>query len=153
MDCSPPGYSVQEEAARILGWVAIPFSGGSSLLPYFLELAQIPVRWVADTVSFFAAPFFCFQSCPASGSFPINLLFTSCGQSIEAPASATVFPMNIQGWFSLGLTDLNSLKSKGLSRIFFSTTIRKHQFFGAQPSLWSTALTSTHDYWKNHSLD
>ena len=61
--------------------------------------------------------------------------------------------INIQGWFSLGLTDLISLKFKGLSRIFFSTTIRKHQFFGTQPSLWSTALTSTHDYWKNHSFD
>ena len=62
-------------------------------------------------------------------------LFVSGGQSIEALAS--VLPTNIQGWFPLRLTGLISLQSKGLSRIFFSTTVRKHQFFGSQPSLWS----------------
>ena len=67
-------------------------------------------------------------------------------------ASASVLPMNIQGWFLLGLTDLISLLSKELSRVFSSTTIWKHQFFGAQPSSWST-FTSIHDYWKNHSFD
>ena len=51
--------------------------------------------------------------------------------------SASVLPMNIQGWFPLGLTDLISLQSKGLSRVSSSTTIQKHQFFGAQPSLWT----------------
>ena len=62
---------------------------------------------------------FCFQSCPASGSFPMSWLFTSGGQSIGA--SASVLPVNIQGWFPLGLTDVNSLPYKGLSRIFSST--------------------------------
>ena len=47
--------------------------------------------------------------------------------------------MNIQGWFSLGLTGLISLQSKGLSRVFSSTTVQKHQFFSAQPSLWSNS--------------
>ena len=60
--------------------------------------------------------------------------------------------MNIQGWFPLGLTGLISLLSKGLSRVFSSTTIWNHQFFGIQPSFWST-LISIHDYWKNHSFD
>ena len=59
------------------------------------------------------------------------------GQRIGASTSASVLPMNIQGWFPLGLTSLISLLSKGLSRVFSSTTIQKHQFFSAQPSLWS----------------
>ena len=63
----------------------------------------------------------------------MSQLFTSGGQSIGA--STLVFPMNIQGWFPLGLTGL-ILLSKGLSRVFSRTTVLKHQFFGAQPSLW-----------------
>ena len=51
--------------------------------------------------------------------------------------SVSVLPMNIQGLFPLELTGLISLQSKGLSRIFSNTTIQKHQFFGAQLSLWS----------------
>ena len=54
-------------------------------------------------------------------------------------ASASVLPMNIQGWFRLGLTDLICLQFKGLSRVFSCTTIRKHQFFSIQPSLWSNS--------------
>ena len=75
------------------------------------------------------------QSFPASGSFPVSQLFASGGQSIGA--SASVLPMNIQGWFTLRLTGLISLLCKGLSRVSSSTTIQKHQFFGTQPSLWS----------------
>ena len=73
---------------------------------------------------------------PALGSLLMSQLFASSGQSIGAPASASVLPMNIQGLFLLELTGLISLQSKGLSRVFSSTTIQKHQFFGAQPSLW-----------------
>ena len=58
-------------------------------------------------------------------------------------ASASVLPMNIQGWFLLGLTDLISLLSKGLSRVFSSTTVQKHQFFSAQPPLWSSSHIRT----------
>ena len=58
-----------------------------------------------------------------------------------ASASASVLPMNIQGWFPLGLTSLISLHSKGLSRVFSDITVQKHQFFGAQPSLWSNSYT------------
>ena len=91
----------------------------------------------------------CLQSLPASGAFPMSWLLASGGQSIGASASASVFPMNLQSWFPLRLICLISLLSKGLSRVFSSTTVWKHQFLGAQPSLWS-ALTSIHDYWKNH---
>ena len=79
------------------------------------------------------APFSCPQSFPAS-VFSNELLFASGGQRIGASASASVFPMNIQDWFPLGLTGLISFQSKGLSGVFSSTTIWKHQFFGTQPS-------------------
>ena len=65
----------------------------------------------------------------ASGSFPVNWLFSSGGQSSGALASASVLPMNIQGWFPLGLTGMISLFSKGLSRVFSSTMVWKDQFF------------------------
>ena len=83
------------------------------------------------------------QSFPASGSFPMNQLFASGGQSIGTSALASVLPMNIQGWFPLGLCGLISLQSKGLSRVFSNTIVQKHQFFGAQPSLWSNSHIHT----------
>ena len=70
--------------------------------------------------------FFSLQSCPAAGSFPMSQLFASGGQSIGASALALVLPMNIEGWFPLGLTGLISLPSKGLSRVFSSITVQKH---------------------------
>ena len=85
----------------------------------------------------------------ASGSFPVSQVFITGGQSIGA--STWVLLMTIQDWFTLGLTGLISLKSKGLSRIF-SNTVQKHQFFRAQLSLWSNSQ-SIHEYWKNHSFD
>ena len=81
--------------------------------------------WCYLTISSSAALFsFCLLSFPASGSFPMSHLFTSCSQSIGASASARVGPGNIQGWFSLGLTALMSLQSKGLSRVSSSTPIQ-----------------------------
>ena len=88
-------------------------------------------------------PFSCPQSFPASGSFPVSQLFPSGGQSIGASASASVLPMNIQDWFPLEWTGLISLTSKGLSRVFSSTTVQKHQFFSTQPSLCSTSHICT----------
>ena len=88
-------------------------------------------------------PFSCLQFFPASGSFPISWLSTSGNQSIGASASSSVLPMNIQGWSPLGLTGLISLESKGLSRVFSSTTVRKQQFFGTQLSLWSNSHIHT----------
>ena len=79
---------------------------------------------------------FFLQSFPTSGSFLMSRLFTSGGQSIGASALASVLPMNTQGWFLLGLTGLISLLSRGLKTVFSSTTIKKHQFFSTQPSLW-----------------
>ena len=84
--------------------------------------------------------------------FPVSRLFTSGSQNTGASASASVLPMNIQGWFPFGLTGSISLLSKGLSRVFSNTTVPKCQFFDTQPSLWFNS-TSIHDYWKNHSFD
>ena len=77
------------------------------------------------------------------GFFPMSWLFASGGQSIAASASASVFPMNIQGWLPLGLTSLIFFQSKGLSKVFSNTTVQKHQFFGAQHSLWSNTHIHT----------
>ena len=90
------------------------------------------------TISPSVVPFSsCPQSFPASESFPISQLFTLDGQSVTTSASASVLPMNIQGLFHLGRTGWISLQSNGLSRVFSNTTVRKHQFFLARPSLWS----------------
>ena len=83
----------------------------------------------------------CLQSFPASGAFLMSWLFASGGQSIEA--SASVLLINIQGWFPLELTGWISLQSKGLSRVFSSTTVQKHQFFSAQPFLSSSSHICT----------
>ena len=80
-------------------------------------------RWCYLTISSSATLFFCLQSFPASGSFPVSWFFTSGGQSIGASPLASVLPMNIQDWFPLGLTGLISLQSKGLLRVFSSTTV------------------------------
>ena len=85
----------------------------------------------------------CPQSFPASGSFQMSQLFTSGGQSIGVSASTSVLPMNTHDWSPLGWTGWISLQSKGLSRIFSNTTVQKHQFFGAQLSLWSNSHIHT----------
>jgi len=93
-------------------------------------------QWCHPTISSSVVPFSsCPQSFPASGSFPTSQLFTSGGQSIGVSPSISVLPMNTQGWSALGWTGWISLQSKGLSRVFSSTTVQKHQFFGAQLSL------------------
>ena len=97
-------------------------------------------RWCHPTVSSSVVPFSsCFQSFPASGSFPMNQFFSSGGQSIRVSASASDLPMCVQDWFPLGLTGLVSLQSKGLSRVFSNATVEKHQYFSAQLSLWSNS--------------
>ena len=101
-------------------------------------------RWCHPTISSSVVPFpSCLLSFPASGSFLISQLFASGAQNIGASASASVLPMNVEGWFPSGLTSLTSLQSKGLSRVFSNTTVQKHQFFGAQPSSQSNSHIHT----------
>ena len=122
-----------------------------SLQPHGLQHARFPrlslthraswnscplSRWCHPTISSSVVPFsFCLQSFPASGCCPMSQFFASGGQSIRASASASALPLNIQDSFPLGLTGL-ILQSKGLSNVFSNTTVQKHQFFIAQPSLW-----------------
>ena len=111
-----------------------------SWLLSFIPLSQ----WCHPTISSSAVLFsFCLQSFPSPGSFPMSWFFPSGGQTIGALASASALPMNIQDWFPLGLTGLISLQSKGLSGVFSSATIWRHQFFGTQPSLWSNSHIHT----------
>ena len=93
-------------------------------------------RWCHPTISSSVVPFSSrLQSFPASGSFQMNQLFASGGQSIEVSASTSVLLMNIEDWSPLGWIGWISLQSNGLSRVFSNTTVQKHQFFGAQLSL------------------
>ena len=96
------------------------------VLHYLLEFAQTHVHWIGDAIQQLCHPWsisFCPQSFPASGLFPMSQLFAAGGQSIGASASASILPMNIQGWFPLGLSGL-ILLSKGLLRVFSNTTVQ-----------------------------
>ena len=111
MNCSTPGFPVLNY---------LPICSNS----YPLN------RWCYLNISTSSTPFSsCPQSFLASGSFSMNRLFASGSPSIGASTSASVLTMNIQGWFPLGKTGLISLPSKGLSKVFSSTTVRRHQFF------------------------
>ena len=139
-----------------------------SMQPHWLQYAKLPwpslshgvtsescplSQWCHPTILSFAALFFyCLQSFPASGSVPVGWLFPSGDQSIEASASASVLPENIQVWFPLGLTCLIFLQSRGLSAVFSSTIIQRHLFFSTQPSLWSTSQIHT-ALLENHNFD
>ena len=101
-------------------------------------------QWRHPTISSSVTPFSsCPQSVPASGSFQMSQFFTSGGQNIGVPASASVLLMNIQGWFPLGRTGWISLQFNRLSKVFSNTTVQKHQFFGAQPSSQSNCHIHT----------
>ena len=128
--CDPMTAACQASLSFTISWSLLKLMSVESMMP--------------SSHLIFCCPLFLPPSVfPASGSFPISQLFTSGGQSIGASALASVLPMNIQGWFPLGLIGLISLQSTGLSRVFSNTTIQKHQFFGAQPSLWSNSHTCT----------
>ena len=121
MDCSTPGFLLRH------------------YLPKFAQTGPSS-QWCHPTISSSVNPFSYPQSFPASGSFPMRQPFTSNGHSIRASVSAPGLPMNIQSWLPLGLTSLISLTSKGLSRVFSSTTVWKHEFF----SSWSSLESKSH---------
>ena len=121
MDCSTPASSVFHYPPELLKFMSIESMTLSNLLIFCHSLLLLP--------SIF----------PSIRVFSNESALHITGQSIGALASASVVPMSIQGWFLSGLTYLISLQSKELSRGFSSTKIQKHQFFGTQPSLWSTS--------------
>ena len=123
MNCSTPGFPV---------------------FHYLLEPTQTHVHWVGDAIQL---------SCPMSSPSSLALNFSqhqglfqwvsSSHQVAKVLELQLQLPMNIQDWFPLGLTNLISLQAKGLSKDFSSTTVWKHQFFGPQPSLWSSSHIHT----------
>ena len=134
MDCSTPGFPVHHK---------------------LLRLAQTHIHWVDDAIqpshplSSPSPPTFnLFQH---QGLFAMSQFFASGGQSVGASASTSVFPMNIQDVFPLGLTGLISLQSKRLSRVFSNTMFKSINSL-VLSFLYET-LTSIHDYWKKHSFD
>ena len=114
MDCSTSGFPVHHQ---------------------LLEFTQTHIQlsqWYHPTILSSVAPFSShLQSFPASGSFQMSQFFTSGGQSIGVSASASLLSVNIQDWFPLRWTGWIPLQSKGVSRVFSSTTVWRHQFFGA----------------------
>ena len=117
MDCSRPGLHVHQNSWSLLKLMPKESVMPSKHLILFNPLLLLP--------SIF----------PASVSFQMSQFFTSGGQIIGVSASAPVLPMNIQDRFPLGWTSWNSLQSKGLSRVFSNTTVKKHHFFTTQLSL------------------
>ena len=126
--CKPVVYSTPE----------FPFTISQSMLKFMSIESMMPSNHPCSVDLWFSCP----QSFTASGSFQKSQFFASGSPSTGASASESVLPMNIQDWFPLGWTGLISLKSKGLSRIFPTTTVRKHQLLSTQPSLW----LNSHDH-------
>ena len=127
MICSTPGLPVHHQ------------------LPEFTQNSCPLSRWCHPAISYFVVPFSsCPQSLPASGSFPMSQIFAWGGQSIGVLASASVLPMNTQDLSPSGWTGWISLQSKELSRVFSSTIVQKHQFFGAQ--LFSQSNSHVHTW-------
>ena len=133
MDCSMPGFPVLHYL-----WSLLRFMSIESVMP--------------SNHSSSVAPFSCSQSFPALKSFPISRLFTLGGESIGATASASVLPMNIQGWFPLGLTCFVSLLSRAAQEVSPAPQVKSVNYLALR-SLFTPALTSIHNYWKNHSFD
>ena len=123
----------------VISWTAARQASLSFTISLSL-LRLMSIESVMPSILSSVVPFF---SCPLSFLASRYRLFKSDDQSIRASASASILLMNIQCWYPLGLTDLITLLSKELSRVFSSTTVRKHQFFSAQPSLWSNSPICT----------
>ena len=143
MDCSTPGLPVLHYLPELLKLVST-----ESVIPSKHLILCCPI--LLPSIS------------PSVRVFSMSWLFASGVQSIGESASASVLLMNIQNWFPLELTGLISLLSKGLSRVFSSTTIWKHLFSNLKAIwkqisllclLYGPTLTSLLDYWKNHSFD
>ena len=115
MDCSVPGFPILHYSQSLLRFMSIKLVMLYSSCPLSSPFSSCP------------------QPFSASGSFPLSQLFVWGGQSIRTSASASFLLVNIQGWFPLGWTGWISLQSTGLSRVFSSTTVQKHQFFSIQP--------------------
>ena len=158
----PSSQSLSSSFLHSLQFSSVQFSHSvmsNSLRPHEPEHTRLPctsptpgvypnscplIWWCHLTISSSVIPFSsCPQSFPTSGSFQVSQLSASCGQNTGVSSSTSVLPMNTQGWSPLGWAGWISLQSKGLSRVFSNTTVQKHQFFGAQLSLYSNSHIHT----------
>ena len=171
LDYSGPYRNVISMIVSKYGLVSVQFSSSvisDSLRPHGLQRAWPPCpsptpgvhqdsrplsQWCHPAISSSVVPFSsCPQSLPASGSIQMSQLFAWGGQSTGVSASASFLPKKSQGWSPSEWTGWIPLQSKGLSRVFFNTTVQKHQFFSAQLSSQSNSHIHTWP-WKKHSLD
>ena len=114
-----------------------------SLSPRVCSSSYSLHQWCHLAISSYDTLFsFCPWSYPASGTILMSCLFASDDQSTVASALASVLPVNILSWSPLRLIGLISLLSKGLSRVFSSTTVQRHQFLGIPLCLWSSSYNS-----------
>ena len=127
---------------------SLSFPISQSLLKFMFIESVRPSNHLSSVTLFSS----CLQSFPASRSFPMSQLLALGGQNIGALASASVLPMNIQGWFPFWLTGLIFLCSMGVSRVFPAPQFESINAL-ALSLLYGPTLTSVHDYWKNHSFD
>ena len=116
-----------------------------SLTPGVCSNSRLFSRWCHPTISSSVVPFSsCLSLSQHHGLFQWVVLFAPGGQSIGASASESVSSFReYLDWFPLGLTGLNSLQSKGLSRVLSNTSVWKHHVFRTQPSLWSNSHIHT----------
>ena len=139
----------------------------NSLWPHGLQHSRLPYpllsprvcsnlcslsQWCHPTISSSVTPFSCPKSFPASGSFPVHQLFTSGDKNIGVSASASVLPMNIQGWFPFHFYGLISLLLESLKSFSPAPQFKSINSL-ALSLLYGPTLTPVHDYWKNHRLD
>ena len=146
------GWKLRPFIATCKGTIIVAVQSFLILWPHGLQHSRLPCpplspgvfsdlcplsQWCHPTISSPVVPFSsCPQSFPTLGSFAMSQLFASGGLSVGASPLASVLPMNIQDWYPLGFTGLISLLSKGLVRIFSSTTIQKQQFFSSHIHTW-----------------
>ena len=162
---TPPLWQKVKRNCCCCCWVTSVMS--DSLRPHELQHARPPCpsptpgvhpnpcplsQWCHPTISSTVVPFSsCPQSFPASGYFPVSQLFASGDLSIVVSASTSVLPKNTQDWSPFGWTGWIFLQSRGLSRVFSNTTVRKYQFLMLS-FLYSPTLTSIRDTGKAIAL-
>ena len=136
MNCSTPGLPVHHHSRSLLKLMSIEWVMPSNQLILCHPLVLLP------------------SVLPSIRVFSVSQFFPSGGQSIGVSASASVLPMNIQGWFPLGWTGSISIQSKGPSRVLSNTTVQKH-LSSVLNILYGPNLASIHihNYWKNHRFD
>ena len=132
-------YDFGDQTQRICNWHNYHLDSKSSLIniikPILELLKLMSIESLIPCCLLLLLP----SLFPSIKVFSNESVLRSGGQSIEASSSASVLPVNIQGWFPLWLTGLICLQSRGLPRVFSNTTVWNHQFFNAQPSLQSNS--------------